>query len=83
MNKKYLYLGFALVAVVYFVSSQKWKGYVCPDKNNLSNVIELEISKPKMNVMLKLSILFSGSVVQVVTIVLLTKYRKGSNFFGA
>jgi len=41
MNKKYLYLGFALIAVVYFTSSQKWKGYAYPDKNNLSNVIEL------------------------------------------
>jgi hypothetical protein len=41
MNKKYLYLGFALIAAIYFVSSQKWKGYAYPDKNNLSNVIEL------------------------------------------
>ena len=41
MNKKYLCLGFALVAVIYFANSQKWKGYAYPDKNNLSNVIEL------------------------------------------
>jgi len=41
MNKKYLYLGFALVAVIYFANSQKWKGYAYPNKNNLSNVIEL------------------------------------------
>jgi hypothetical protein len=41
MNKKYLYLGFVLIAVIYFANSQKWKGYAYPDKNNLSNVIEL------------------------------------------
>jgi hypothetical protein len=41
VNKKYLYLGFVLIAVVYFSSSQKWKGYAYPDKNNLSNVIQL------------------------------------------
>lgn len=41
MNKKYLFLGFALLAVVYFANSQKWKGYAYPDKNNLSKVIEL------------------------------------------
>jgi len=41
MNKKYLYWGLALVAAIYFTSSQKWKGYAYPDKNNLSDVIEL------------------------------------------
>jgi hypothetical protein len=41
MNKKYLYLGLALIMVVYLASSQKWKGYAYPDKNNLSKVIEL------------------------------------------
>ena len=41
MSKKYLYLGLALAAVIYFTNSQKWKGYAYPDKNNLSNVIEL------------------------------------------
>jgi hypothetical protein len=41
MNKKYLYLGFALFAVAYFANSHKWKGYAYPDKNNLSKVMEL------------------------------------------
>lgn len=41
MNKKYLYFGIALVAIIYFANSQKWKGYAYPDKNNLSKVIEL------------------------------------------
>jgi hypothetical protein len=41
MNTRYLYLGLALVAVIYFANSQKWEGYVYPDKNNLSKVIEL------------------------------------------
>jgi hypothetical protein len=41
MSKKYLYLGLALAAVIYFTNSPKWKGYAYPDKNNLSNVIEL------------------------------------------
>ena len=41
MTKKYLYVGFALIAVIYFANSQKWKGYAYPNKNNLSNVIEL------------------------------------------
>ena len=41
MNKKYLYFGLALVPIIYFANSQKWKGYAYPDKNNLSKVIEL------------------------------------------
>jgi len=41
LNKKYLYWGLALVVVLYLANSQKWKGYAYPDKNNLSNVIEL------------------------------------------
>ena len=41
MNNKYFYWGLALVVVIYFASSQKWKGYAYPDKNNLSKVIEL------------------------------------------
>jgi hypothetical protein len=41
MNNKYLYLGLALVVVIYLASSQKWKGDAYPDKNNLSKVIEL------------------------------------------
>jgi hypothetical protein len=41
MNKKYLYFGLAFGVVIYLASSQKWKGYAYPDKNNLSKVIEL------------------------------------------
>jgi hypothetical protein len=42
MNKKYLYWGLFLVAIFYFVNSQKkWMGFAYPDKNNLSKVIEL------------------------------------------
>lgn len=41
MSKKHLYWGLALVAVIYFVNIEKWRGYAYPDKNNLSNVIEL------------------------------------------
>jgi hypothetical protein len=41
MKKKYLYWGLALVVVLYLANSEKWKGYAYPDKNNLSNVIEL------------------------------------------
>jgi hypothetical protein len=42
MNGKYLFAGLAIVAIFYFVDSQKkWIGYAYPDKNNLSNVIGL------------------------------------------
>lgn len=41
MSKNYLYLGLVFLAAFYFASSQKWKGYAYPDKNNLSKVIEL------------------------------------------
>lgn len=41
MNRKFIYFGLALIGVAFFVNSQKWKGYVYPDKNNLSQVIEL------------------------------------------
>ena len=36
-----MYLGITLIAVIYFANSQKWKGYAYPDKNNLTNVMEL------------------------------------------
>ncbi len=41
MNKKFIYLGLFFAIVIYLVFPQTWKGYVYPDKNNLSNVIEL------------------------------------------
>jgi hypothetical protein len=41
INTKYLFWGLFFVVVIYFANSQKWKGYAYPDKNNLSNVIEL------------------------------------------
>jgi hypothetical protein len=67
MNKKYLSLGFALIAVIYFASSQKWKGYAYPDKNNLSNVIELgefktedECNAVAINTLLRVSSVGAG-----------------------
>lgn len=41
MNSRYLYLGLALLALIYLANSPKWIGYAYPDKNNLSKVIEL------------------------------------------
>ena len=40
-KRNYLYWGLAIAALFYFASSKTWKGYAYPDKNNLSNVIEL------------------------------------------
>lgn len=41
MGKRFLYWGLALAAIIYFANSEKWRGYAYPDKNNLSNVMEL------------------------------------------
>lgn len=41
MKTRYIFLGLALLVVVYFANSPKWIGYAYPDKNNLSKVIEL------------------------------------------
>jgi hypothetical protein len=41
MNKKLIYWGIPLAIVFYLAFPQKWRGYAYPDKNNLSNVIEL------------------------------------------
>jgi hypothetical protein len=67
MSKKYLYLGFALLVVVYFANSQKWKGYAYPDKNNLSKVIELgefktedECNKAAINTLRRVSSVSTG-----------------------
>ncbi len=41
MNSRYLYLGLALLGIIYLANSPKWIGYAYPDKNNLSRVIDL------------------------------------------
>lgn len=38
---KYLYWGLAIAIFIYLVNPPKWNGYAYPDKNNLSNVIQL------------------------------------------
>ena len=41
MGAKYIYWVLALAATIYFINPEKWRGYAYPDRNNLSNVIEL------------------------------------------
>jgi hypothetical protein len=38
---KYLYWAVAIAIIIYLMNPPKWRGYAYPDKNNLSNVIEL------------------------------------------
>ena len=41
LNRKFLLICLAIAAGVYLLNPPKWKGYAYPNKNNLSNFINL------------------------------------------
>jgi hypothetical protein len=67
MNKKFIYLGLFFAIVIYLVFPQTWKGYVYPDKSNLSKFIELgefrseeECSAAAVNTLRRVSSISAG-----------------------
>ena len=67
LNKKYIFLAFAVAAAIYLLNPPKWRGYAYPNKNNLSNSIYLgefksedECNAAAINTLRKVSSISAG-----------------------